>query len=64
MQSLPRPRPNVISKRFLKDSRRTLKRLQKFIDNEESRQNKTGEGATSEEPEVLIAEPVPVKVEK
>tara|TARA_Y100000389_G_C17066286_1_gene319761 strand:+ start:53 stop:247 length:195 start_codon:yes stop_codon:yes gene_type:complete len=64
MQSLPRPRPNVLSRRFIKDSRKTLNRIQKFIDNEESRQNKTGETTTSEEPEVLIAEPVPVRVDK
>lgn len=56
------PRPNVVSRRFIKDSRRTLKRLQKFIDNEEERQNKNQEAPEVVEPDV-ITERVPSKPE-
>ena len=56
------PRPNVVSKRFIKDSRITLKRIQRFIDNEEERQNKNKESLEVVEPDV-ITERVPSKSE-
>ena len=53
MKSFPKPRPNIISRRFIKDSRLTIKRIQKFIDDEEKRQE---DSAPYEpiEPDVII----------